>query len=113
MKKTFQLNIEGKHPDRVLDAIKHETRQYIRRERGKPLAEGVDFADFDCRFGTTEAEAQAVHLTALTGLMDTVAQAGGTQCYVEILSKPGVRTKRDTPQAEEGELPCDDGDRSN
>ncbi len=99
MKKTFQLTIAGKHPDRVLEAIKHETRQYIRRERGKPLAEDVDFVDFDCRFGATEDEAQAVHLTALTGLMDEVKLAGGAQFYVEILSKPGVRTKREVDPA--------------
>ena len=35
MKKTFQLNIEGKNRDRVLDAVKHEIRKYIKRERGR------------------------------------------------------------------------------
>ncbi len=112
MKKTFQLHIEGKHPDRVLEAIKHETRQYIRRERGKPLAEGVDFVDFDCRFGATEAEAQVVHLTALTGLMDEVSKAGGTQFYVELLAKPGVRTKRGVPEAGEKGIAGEDSGES-
>ena len=33
MRKTFQLQVEGKNPDRVLDAVKHEIRKYIKRER--------------------------------------------------------------------------------
>ena len=35
MKKTYALQVEGLHPDRRLDAIKHEIRKYLRRERGK------------------------------------------------------------------------------
>ena len=33
MKKTFQLAQEGKKPDRLLEATKHEIRKYIKRER--------------------------------------------------------------------------------
>jgi hypothetical protein len=33
MKKTFNLKVEGKNPDRVLEATKHEIRQYAKRER--------------------------------------------------------------------------------
>jgi hypothetical protein len=29
MKKTFPLQYEGRHPDRVLDALKHELRRYM------------------------------------------------------------------------------------
>jgi len=54
MKKTFQLHVEGKHPERLLDAIKHEIRQYLKRERRKPLPAQMDFWDFDCRFGLSE-----------------------------------------------------------
>ncbi|MFY8042823.1 MAG: DUF6172 family protein, partial [Rhodoferax sp.] len=42
MKKTFSLAVEGKHPDRLLDAIKHEIRKYFKRERNRSLPEGVD-----------------------------------------------------------------------
>jgi hypothetical protein len=31
MKKTFKLHVEGKNNDRVLDAIKHEIRKYVKR----------------------------------------------------------------------------------
>jgi Family of unknown function (DUF6172) len=110
MKKTFQLKPPGKHPDRVLEAIKHETRQYMRRERGKPLPEGATFWAFDCRFGATESEAQTVEVPTLSGLMDGVAQAGGTQFYVELLRKPGVRrpkpsSEQDSPSPEGDTLP--------
>jgi hypothetical protein len=29
MKKNFPLQIEGKNPDRVLEAVKHEIRKYF------------------------------------------------------------------------------------
>ena len=94
MRKTFQLRPEGKHPDRVLEAVKHEIRKYIKRERRRVLPEGVDFWDFDCRFGATQESAEVVHLAALTGLMDEVAKAQGPQFYVEILAKHGHRAAR-------------------
>ena len=43
MRKTFPLRAEGKHPDRVLEAVKHEIRKYIKRERRRDLPEGADF----------------------------------------------------------------------
>lgn len=94
MRKTFQLQPEGKNRDRVLEAIKHEVRKYVQRERRRALPEGVDFWDFDCRFGTTQETAEVVHLAALTGLMNDVAKAEGPQFYVEILAKHGKRKPR-------------------
>lgn len=94
MKKTFQLKPEGKHPDRVLEAIKHEIRKYVKRQRRVPLPAGVDFWDFDCRFGVSEAAAVSVHFATLTALMDGIAKEGGDAFYVEILSKNGHRQAR-------------------
>ncbi|MDO8262181.1 MAG: DUF6172 family protein, partial [Gallionella sp.] len=51
MRKTYQLNIEGKNRDRLLEAAKHDIRKYVKRERARALPEGVDFWDFDCKFG--------------------------------------------------------------
>ncbi|WP_296508252.1 DUF6172 family protein [Rhodoferax sp.] len=99
MKKTFPLLFEGKHPDRLLDATKHEIRKYMKRERNRALPEGVDFWDFDCRFGATEQEAVVAHPAELISLIDTTAKAGGTQFYVEILAKHGVRKPRDPSAA--------------
>jgi len=94
MRKTYQLRPEGKNPDRVLDAVKHDIRKYIKRERRRVLPEGVDYWDFDCRFGLAQASAQVVHLSALTGLIDEVAKAEGPEFYVEILARHGHRTAR-------------------
>ena len=94
MKKTFKLNIEGKNRDRVLEATKHEIRKYVKRQRRVPLPEGVDFWDFDCKFGTSEADATVVHFATITSLIDTVAKAGGDAFYLEILAKNGYRTAR-------------------
>lgn len=94
MKKTFKLNIEGKNRDRVLEAVKHEIRKYVKRERRRDLPEGVDFWDFDCRFGLTEADAVVVHFATLTERIDAVAAAAGDQFYVEILASQGHRQTR-------------------
>jgi hypothetical protein len=94
MRKTFQLQVEGKHPDRLLDAIKHDIRKYIKRERRRELPQGTDFWDFDCRFGSTSEQAETVHLNDITGRIDAIAQQGGTQFYVEVLAKPRQRQRR-------------------
>jgi hypothetical protein len=94
MKKTFQLTIEGKNRDRVLEATKHEIRQYVKRERRKALPEGVDFWDFDCKFGTHADNVQDVHFATLTALIDAVAKEGGDKFYLELLAKPGHRMSR-------------------
>ncbi len=100
MKKTYPLAVAGKHPDRVMDAIKHDIRKYLKRERRRPLPEGVDFLDFDCRFGTDPEHAQSAHVSALIGLLDAAGRDGARQAYVEILAKPGHRTTR--PAAHDG-----------
>lgn len=102
MRKTFPLSIEGKNRDRVLEAVKHEVRKYIKRERRRDLPKGVDYWDFDCKFGPTEATAETVHLADLTARMDAVAQAAGDQFYVEILAKHGHRVAR--PAGEPGSV---------
>jgi hypothetical protein len=94
MKKTFQLNVEGKNRDRVLDATKHEIRQYIKRERRKVLPEGVDFWDFDCRFGLDQEAAAGVHFATITALIDAAAKDGADAFYLELVAKPGVRQAR-------------------
>lgn len=88
MKKTFPLQREGRHTDRVLDALKHELGKYMARERRRPLPPETDFWDFDCRFGASEDTAEAAHPAELNRLIDALAQGGATQCYVELLAKP-------------------------
>ena len=100
MKKTFPLQVAGKHPDRLLEATKNEIRKYVKRERRRELPAGADYWDFDCRFGATEAAAQPAHLSALIGLVDALAKEGGSQFYIEILAKPAQRKARPAETAE-------------
>ncbi len=101
MRKTYPLRPEGKHPDRVLEAVKHDIRKYLKRERRVPLPEGVDFWDFDCRFGPSKDAAEVLHPGALIAALDALALAGGDTAYVELLAKPGHRNARTegAPQA--------------
>jgi hypothetical protein len=94
MKKTFKLKLEGKNRDRVLDATKHEIRQYIKRERRKALPEGVDFWDFDCRFGLDQEAAAGVHFATITALIDAADKDGAVAFYLELVAKPGMRQAR-------------------
>ena len=100
MKKTFQLTVEGKNRDRLLDATKNEIRKYVKRERRRELPAGADYWDFDCRFGATEAAAQPAHLSTLIGLVDGVATEGGAQFYIEMLARPAQRKARPAETAE-------------
>lgn len=102
MKKTFKLNIEGKNRDRVLEATKHEIRKYVKRQRRVPLPEGVDYWDFDCKFGTSADVATVVHFATITALIDAVASAGGDAFYLELLAKTGHRTAKPA-QADQGQ----------
>ena len=94
MRKTYLLNIEGKNRERLLDASKHDIRKYVKRERSRPLPAGVDYWDFECKFGSNEATAAAVHFATLMGLIDTVASEGGEQFYVEVVTRHGLRTAK-------------------
>lgn len=101
MKKTFQLSVEGKNRDRVLDAVKHEIRKYVKRERRRDVPAGADYWDFDCKFGLTPEAAEPAHLNGIIGLIDAAAKEGSDKFYVEILAKAGHRKRR--PAGEAGE----------
>ena len=94
MKKNFPLHIEGKNPDRVLDAVKHEIRKYFKRERNRALPKEVDFWDFDCKVGLSAESAEVVKVSAVVESLDALAKEGAASVYVEILSKHGIRVIR-------------------
>ncbi|WP_426414691.1 DUF6172 family protein [Aestuariirhabdus sp. LZHN29] len=95
MKKTFTLTHDTIKYPRLVEAVKHEVKKYLKRERNKALPKGVDFWDFDCRFGTTEAEAAEIHVSQINKSIDQVAEQQLESFYLEILAKAGIRTKRD------------------
>ena len=105
MKKTYQLAIEGKNRDRLLDAAKHDIRKYVKRERAKPLSKGVDFLDFYCRIGATDAKAVDVHFAALLGAIDALVNDGADQFYIEVVSKAGYRTSKPRAEEVDGDVP--------
>ena len=92
MRKTYPLRPEGKHPDRVLDAVKHDIRKYQKRERRRELPPGADFWDFDCRFGLSEETAEVIHVGAFMDRINEAAAAQAPAFYLELLAKPAQRS---------------------
>jgi len=94
MKKTFNLiNPKIKVP-RIFEAIKHEVKKYLKRERNKPLPEGVDYWDFDCRFGADEATSEVIHVSAINKHISQAELEELESFYLEILATPGHRSKK-------------------
>jgi len=89
MKKTFSLAHPKLHVDRVSDSVKNEIKKYFKRERKKTLPDDVDYWDFDCKFGHTEAEAKAVFPSEINKAIDAVVAEKQVSFYVEVLAKPG------------------------
>ena len=88
MKKIFKLTDEKKHEDRVLEAVKHEIRKYVKREKKKKLEDAQKtYWDFDCKIGITPESAKVVEYDDLIKALDEVKTTGATECYVEILAK--------------------------
>lgn len=94
MKKTFPLPLLETTRARSVEAVKGEIRKYVKRERRKPLPPEVDFWDFDCRVGLDQTTAGTKHIEEVIDTVSVAAADGATQVYVEILSKPGRRTKK-------------------
>ena len=108
MKKNFPRQAEGKHPDRVLEAVKHEIRKYFKRERNRDVPKGVDFWDFDCKVGLSAETAEVVRVSGVIEAVDAAAKAGAVQVYVEILSKLGVRVLKPQNDVEEARQEAND-----
>lgn len=91
MKKTFELNHPKIKPARKVDAIKHELKKYVKRERNKQLPIDADYWDFDCKFGDDEGSAEVIHLSALNKAIDTAVEKELSSFYIEIIAKSGFR----------------------
>ena len=91
MKKTFQLIHEKIAIDRRVDAVKHEVKKYVKRERNKALPDDADYWDFECKYGDTEEVAEVVHLSALNKAIDQARSKDLTSFYIEIIAKPTLR----------------------
>jgi hypothetical protein len=96
MKKNFKLTDPKHKTARVVEAIKHEVRKYLKRERRKTLPEGVDYWDFNCKFGATEEGAEVIHVAEIDKYINKAEADELDSFYLEILAKPGIRTKKST-----------------
>jgi hypothetical protein len=94
MKKTFHLTHPKIKYPRLIEAVRHDVKKYIKRERNKTLPDGVDFWDFDCKFGNTEEEAKEIHLSEIGKCIDKAEEQQLESFYLEILAKPGHRMKK-------------------
>lgn len=94
MKKTFTLTNPKLKYARQIEAAKNDVRKYLKRERKKKLPEDVDYWDFDCRYGPTAEEAKVVHVAEITKCIDEVEKQNLESFYLEILAKPGIRSKK-------------------
>ncbi|WP_333608040.1 DUF6172 family protein [Arsukibacterium sp.] len=87
MKKTFALTHAKLQPARLVDAIKHEIKKYLARERRKALPAGTDYWTFDCRFGATKEEATTIFTSDINKHIDAAAAQELSQFYIEILAR--------------------------
>ena len=94
MKKTFNLTHPKIKVPRLDEAIKHDVKKYIKRERKKALPENVDFWDFDCRFGVDETDCEVIHVSDINKYISQAESKQLESFYLEILVKPGHRSKK-------------------
>jgi len=93
VKKIFPLQSETKQPERVIDAIKHDIRKYLKRERAKKLPTGSPFWIFACRVGENEESAKEILVQELTSAIDTAYNEKWSECFVEIVAQPAKNLK--------------------
>jgi len=96
MKTTFNLDKQKIKLARQIETVKSQINKYIKRERKKQLPEGVHYWDFDCKFGLTKEDAQAVHLTAITKHIDEAEKQDTRSFYIEIIAKEGIRLSKES-----------------
>ena len=87
MKKTFALSHPKLKPARLVDAIKHDIKKYLNRERRKALPTGMDYWTFDCRFGASKDVAEKVFPSDINKQIDAAVAQELPEFYVEILAR--------------------------
>ena len=94
MKKTFKLAHPTIKVARLVESVRRDVRKYLKRERRRALPEGADFWDFDCKVGSTAEESKVIHVADIGKFIDAAQELQLESFYVEIVAKPGHRTKR-------------------
>lgn len=88
MLKTFIIKQENKNPDRLVEAVKHEIRKYIKREKRKPLPEKAKFWHCDCRFAKEGEDLKVIDFRDITKHIDQSAAGDDSTFQIEILARP-------------------------
>jgi hypothetical protein len=101
MKRTYKMTHPKIKTARLFEGVKGDIRKYMKRERRKELPKGVDYWDFNCKFGATEEEANEVHVAELNRYLDAAEADEVASVYVEVIAAPGVREKRPRVEGEE------------
>ena len=91
MKKTFQLAHPIINPARLIEAVRRDVKKYLKREKRKSLPDGVDYWDFDCKFGTTEVKAEIILVSEISKCISEAEAENLESFYLEILAKPGYK----------------------
>ena len=94
MKKTYSLVAKNKNQDRHVEAIKHELKKYMARESRKDLPADHDTWFFDCRFGDSAQNSQALKVSDINKSIDEFTKAGKENFYIEIVSRASAKPKR-------------------
>ena len=103
MKKTFQLQVENKKPERQLESVKNEIRKYMKRERKKKLPEDAIYWDFKCRFGKSVDEASELKASELTAALDGAFESSWSSCYVEVEAMASMKQPKALDASDETE----------
>ena len=91
MKKTFKLTHEKIKRPRLVDAIKHEVKKYLKRERKRTLPKDADYWDFDCRFGVDEESSEVIHVSEINQSINWAESENLESFYLEVMVKPCSR----------------------
>lgn len=93
MKKTFQLTHPKIKPARLIESVRRDVKKYLKREKRKSLPEGVDYWDFNCKFGPSEAKAEIILASEISKCISEAEVENLESFYLEILAKPGYKKK--------------------
>ncbi len=87
MKKVFQLTHPKIKPARLVEAVRCDVKKYLKRERRKPLPEGADCWEFDCKFGQTAEDAKKIDCSEIGKCLDNAEAQHLESIYLEILAR--------------------------
>ena len=88
MKKTFNLKSTKIDDPRQVEAVKHQIKKYMAREKRKKLPEKSDYWDFECQIGIDENSAQDIYPNEIRKKIDEYVIDGVETFYIKIASTP-------------------------